>query len=979
MHAVFTQQRPNFAKLEEEVLKFWDEDKTFEKSVSKRFEDRKYVFYDGPPFATGLPHYGHIVASTTKDVMPRYWTMKGFRVERKWGWDCHGLPIENIIEKELDLKDKEAIENFGIENFNNACRNAVLRYANEWKVFIHRLGRWVDMENDYKTMDSWYMESLWWVFKQLFERDFIYRGHKAMHVCPRCSTPLSNFEVTQGYKDVKDIAVYVEFLVKDLPATLKEYQTDKKVYFIAWTTTPWTLPGNMLLAVQPEASYVLFTSEDPNNIYVVAKERLDSLIGEGTFTILKEIKGSELAGTTYEPLFPYYANTENAFRVVSADFVTLTEGSGVVHIAPAFGEDDYNVGKKENIPLVQHVGMDGKFVKEVTDFVGLSVKPKDNPIETDIKILKFLQEKDRVFKKENVTHSYPHCWRCDTPLINYATVSWFVKVTHFKNELLATNDAINWVPDHIKHGRFGKWLENARDWAISRNRYWGTPLPVWMSEDGDILCIGSKQELEELSGQKVDDLHKHVIDQITITKDGKTYTRIPEVLDCWFESGAMPYASFHYPFENKDTFESNFPAEFISEGQDQTRGWFYTLHVLATALTLGANPAIACERTTSSFKNVIVNGIVLAEDGKKMSKRLKNYPDPMDVVSKYGVDALRLYLMSSTVMKAENLNFSEKGVHEIQNKVVNMLWNLYGFYSLYVGKPIPEAPLQVQPDDHPLDTWLLSRIATVARYVTIEMDSYDVVDASRELIDFVNECSTWYLRLSRERIKENPRSGEVFGWTLITLCKLLAPFTPFITELIYQGLMDTKESIHLQKWPDVSALRDLENISLEAQMSLAAKVVERAHAIRKENGIKVRQPLRTLFVVSSQEKLPDEILEVVKAEVNVKQVEWTVQKEELMIAGQATIPAGARVVNPFAENISVNMDLNPTPELIAEGQMREAIRTIMDLRKKHPEVKVNQQVNAWLPEWPEQYIQEIKDKTLVKDLQKGEAKVELVS
>lgn len=523
-----------------------------------------------------------------------------------------------------------------------------------------------------------------------------------------------------------------------------------------------------------------------------------------------------------------------------------------------------------------------------------------------------------------------------------------------------------------EHGRFGKWLENARDWAISRNRYWGTPLPVWeesfqpsaISDQPKRRVVESIAELKEwavdpVAAAAITDLHTESLKDIELWVDDERTIkgkRISEVLDCWFESGAMPYASFHYPFENKESFESNFPAGFISEGQDQTRGWFYTLHVLATALTLGGNPAIASEKNTSSFQNVIVNGIVLAEDGKKMSKRLKNYPDPMDVITKYGVDALRLYLMSSPVMKAENLNFSEKGVHEIQNKVVNMLWNLYGFYSMYVGKPIAET-MQVQADEHPLDAWLLSRISTVAHHVTSEMDSYDVVDASRELINFVNEFSTWYLRLSRERIKDNARSGEVFGWTLITLCKLFAPFTPFISEIIYQGLMDTSASIHLQPWPYTPEFAQLENLKVEQEMQAIALVVERAHAARKEQQLKVRQPLASVTVTSRDAKPSDATLAVMLDEINVKEVIWNQQDTDLSVA----------------------LDLQLTPELIAEGKMREAVRAIMDLRKKHPAIKVSEHVNAWLPEWPEEYTQAIKEKTLVNDLQKGEARVESIA
>ena len=509
-----------------------------------------------------------------KDVVPRYWTMQGRRVERKWGWDCHGLPIENIIEKDLELKDRQAIEDMGIGQFNEACRSTVMKYAEEWKKTVNRMGRWVDMDNDYKTMDLPFMESVWWVFKQLWDKGLIYEGKKSMHICPRCVTPLSNFEVTQGYKDVKDLSVTAKFKLKNVKEKLN---LDADVYVLAWTTTPWTLPGNVLLAVGNDIKYEVvhipgdgWVAADATDkaamsaalkhnrlhYYIVAKERLDEVMKDKEYEIIRELKGSDLVDLEYEPLFPYFADTENAFRVVSADFVTTEDGTGVVHIAPAFGEDDYQVGQREKTGWVQHVTMEGKFTDEVTDFAGQEVKQKEDPTKTDVDIIKYLAGKGLLFSKLKFEHSYPHCWRCDTPLLNYSTSSWFVRVTGLKDDMLQNNKKTNWVPDHIKEGRFGKWLEGARDWAISRNRFWGSPLPVWKSEDGEVLCVGSVEELEKLSGEKVTDLHKHIVDEIVITKDGKEYKRIPEVLDCWFESGSMPYGQMHYPFENKEKFEA---------------------------------------------------------------------------------------------------------------------------------------------------------------------------------------------------------------------------------------------------------------------------------------------------------------------------------------------------------------------------------------------------------------------------------------
>ncbi|RMD52131.1 isoleucine--tRNA ligase, partial [Candidatus Parcubacteria bacterium] len=557
---------------EEEILSYWDKNQCFEKSVENRPMGNSYVFYDGPPFATGLPHYGHIVGSVMKDVVPRFWTMKGRRVERIWGWDCHGLPIENIVEKEKNLGSRKDIENYGIAEFNETCRTKVLAYAAEWQKIIHRLGRWVDMDNAYKTMDFKFMESIWWVFKSLWDKGLIYEGRKPMHICPRCETVLSNFEVTQAYKDVSDISVYVK-----MPLLDGEYAG---VNLVIWTTTPWTLPGNELIAVGKNMRYAL--AELNGERYILLEDKVQDLLPDAV--VKTTLSGSDLIGAKYKPLFETFANTENAFRVVAADFVSDEEGTGAVHIAPGFGEDDMNVGVAEGVKPIIHVKMNGLFTDDILkelskkgcEVQGVPVRQKDNPLAVDIEIIKLLDREGRLLTKEKVKHSYPHCWRCDTPLLNYSTSSWFVKVTEVKDRMIQTNKEINWVPDHIKEGRFGKWLEGARDWAISRSRFWGTPLPIWKSDDGDIICVGSSAELEELSGKKVDDLHKHVIDEIVIEKDGKVYKRIDEVLDCWFESGSMPYAQLHYPFENKEKFDHGFPAEFIAEGQDQTRGWFYT-------------------------------------------------------------------------------------------------------------------------------------------------------------------------------------------------------------------------------------------------------------------------------------------------------------------------------------------------------------------------------------------------------------------
>ncbi|MBD3311378.1 MAG: isoleucine--tRNA ligase [Candidatus Magasanikbacteria bacterium] len=930
-------------KNEKEVLKFWDENKIFEKSVESKSKDEPYVFYDGPPFATGLPHYGHIVASLIKDTVPRFWTMRGYRVERVWGWDCHGLPIENIIEKELDLKTKDDIEKFGIAKFNEAARSKVLMYADEWKKTVHRMGRWVDMDNAYKTMDIEYMESIWWVFKQLWDKKLIYEGYKSMHICPRCVTPLSNFEVTQNYKDIKDISVVAKFTVHSGQFTEK-LNLDGNLYILAWTTTPWTLPGNVLLAVGEDIEYLVVNIDGKEGSYIVAKDRVEDIVGDEKFEVKKEIKGSELVGLEYEPLFPYFADTENAFRVVAADFVNTEEGTGIVHVAPAFGQDDYELGQREETGWIQHVTMEGKFTEDVSDFAGQEVKPKDDHSKADVEILKWLAANNKLFSKMKYEHSYPHCWRCDTPLLNYSTASWFVKVTDLKEDLIENNKEITWVPEHIKEGRFGKWLEGAKDWAISRNRYWGTPLPVWRCQTenqkseirnqkfcDNLVIIGSAEELEKRTNQKVDDLHKHIVDQMEFECDkcGGTMKRVPEVLDCWFESGSMPYGQMHYPFDNKQKFEKGFPAEFIAEGQDQTRGWFYTLHVLATALTRGSEPSIPVGRTTSSFKNVIVNGIVLAEDGKKMSKRLQNYPDPMEVLEKYGADAMRYYLVSSPVMHAESLNFSEEGVREVYNKVCNTLWNVFSFYRMF-STDSTDLKTDYADSENVLDRWVLAKLNILIRDVTKGMEEYKLAEASRPILEFVTELSQWYVRRSRDRFKgEDERDKQAAITTLrevlLTLSKVMAPFTPFMAEQIYQYTVGSSQptgfgdSVHLQEWPEVDNSKIDSKILKD--MEMVRKIVELGLSARKDAGVKVRQPLSQLAI--NNEQLTKDLLEIIADELNVKSVEMIDSASQ-----------GKDWVEKEDGNLKVALNVKIDEELKKEGMVREIVRAINLIRKE---------------------------------------------
>jgi isoleucyl-tRNA synthetase len=913
--------------MEEEILAFWQKEKIFEKSVEKEAPKGDYVFYDGPPFATGTPHYGHIVASLMKDTVPRYWTMRGYRVERRWGWDCHGLPIENIVEQELKIKTKKEIEEkIGVEKFNEICRSKVLMYADEWKKVIPRIGRFVDMDNPYMTMDLSYMESIWWVFKQLYDKGLIYEGYKAMHICPRCETTLSQSEVSQGYKEIKDLSLVVKFELEDEPNT----------FLLAWTTTAWTLPGNVALAVGAQVDYLkikvlenfspssLYAQE--GEVYILAKRTAEKNLEGIKYEIIEEFKGEKIVGKSYQPLFSYFATPENrkkGFRVYSADFVSTEEGTGIVHIAPAFGEDDMRLGQDKNLPFIQHVTLDGRFILEVKDFAGEAAKPFGDYQATDKKIIEWLKKNNKLFSFNEYLHSYPHCWRCDTPLLNYATSSWFVKVTALKERMIKLAQGINWVPSHLKEGRFGKWLEGATDWSISRQRFWGSVLPIWRCQGkgeqkcSNIKVIGSIKELEELSGQKVNDLHKHLIDKITFPceKCGGEMKRVPDVLDCWFESGSMPYAQFHYPFENKEKFEKNFPAEFIAEGVDQTRCWFYYLLVLSTALF-----------DKIPFKNVIANGIVLAEDGQKMSKRLKNYPDPMEIVNEYGADALRYYLLISPVMKADTLYFSKKGVEEVYKKLILILWNLLSFYKIYATNEseITLANYKNQLAKHILDRWIFAELHLLIKTVTEQMNAYDLVLASRPIENFVNNLSTWWLRRSRERFKssnlqERKEALITFRFILATLAKVLAPFIPFMAEKIYQETGREKESVHLEDWPEFD--ESLINQGLLAEMAQARKIVELIHALRAEAKIKVRQPLAEVEIKGI--RLSPEILSLVLEEVNVKKgtfLDEIKQKEGWLSKNE--------------EGITVNLSLELSEELKKEGFLRELVRQINDLRKE---------------------------------------------
>jgi isoleucyl-tRNA synthetase len=1104
--------KETIATREEAVLARWREQRIFERTLEETQDKTPYVFYDGPPFATGLPHYGHLLAGTIKDVVPRYQTMRGRYVRREWGWDCHGLPIENLIEKELGFQTKKDIEAYGIDKFNDKARGSVLMYDKEWHRIVPRMGRFVDMEKGYKTMDAEYTESIWWAFATLHEKGLIYEGFKSMHICPRCETTLAISEVGMNYKDTKDISVFVKFQLTDEPDT----------FFVAWTTTPWTLPGNVALAVGSEIMYTVVEREAEGETkpsrYIVANDRVEAIFGKEGYRIVGTMHGTELVGKSYVPVFPEYAadetlvNRENGWKVCAGDFVTTESGTGIVHIAPAFGEDDMELGKKEKLPFVQHVGMDGMIRTTLPAFAGLQVKPKSDDdkvrLSTDIAILKYLQEHGAFFAKENITHSYPYCWRCDTPLLNYAASSWFVDVTKLKPRLIEENREISWIPEHMQQGRFGKWLEGARDWAISRSRYWGAPIPVWkcnkcghIETHGSVASLRSKlssgntyvmmrhgesdtnvtgtvsykpddvhpltdkgraqaaSAASKLKGKGIDliiaspiertketalivakelglaedavlfdariaevntgtfngcpieeyrayfadtlekftkrtpegenleemksrigaflyetdtkyhgknillvtheygvwmmesvargatnseatalreekgedfvdngevrelafapiphneryelDFHRPYIDGATAYKcscELGLMQRVPEVFDCWFESGAMPFAQFHYMGDERTpegkAFVKNFPADFIAEGIDQTRGWFYTQLILSTALF-----------DRAPYKSVIVNGLILAEDGQKMSKKLKNYPDPMDIVAKYGADALRFYLIASPAVRGEELRFSTMGVDEIFKKITLRIDNIRSFYAMYTDAATviePETP----KSDHILDRWILARWFETHAEVTHYLDTHELDRAARPILPFVDDLSTWYVRRSRDRFKsddlhDRDAARRTTGWVLMQLSKLIAPFMPFLADDLYVRLpiSGKKESVHLEEWPAMGVSAS----SILDEMEAVRAVVSLALEVRAKAGIKVRQPLALLESGAEVLVGKQELLQIIADEVNVKEV----------------------VITPG--HAGATLDTTITPALKEDGQLRDILRHVQDLRKK---------------------------------------------
>jgi isoleucyl-tRNA synthetase len=857
--------------MEEQIISFWKEHDIFQKSVDSRDEKNEFVFYDGPPFATGLPHFGHFVPGTIKDIIPRYQTMKGKKVRRRFGWDTHGLPVEYEMEKSLGISGKSQIEEYGVANFNEKCRSIVLRYTSEWEEIVTRMGRWVDFKHDYKTMEPDYMESIWWVFKRLYEKGLVYEGYNIMPYSPALATPLSNFEVNLGgYQDVIDPAVTVRFRLSE----------DEHTYFLAWTTTPWTLPSNLALVLGPDIKYVKL--KDGEDYYILAESKISSYFkNEDEYEIVEHFTGKDLADISYEPLFPYFSHLkkDGAFRTFLGDYVTEEDGCGIVHTAPGFGEDDYNVLKETGIPVVVPIDAEAKFTGEVPDFAGMYVKDADKHI------ISWLKENGKLVKRENYKHSYPFCYRTKKPLIYRALSSWFVDVAQIKESMLRANDQIHWVPDHLKKGRFGKWLEGARDWAISRNRYWGNPIPVWKCDGSDYVeVIGSRKELEEKSGVKITDLHKHFVDDITWpSPDGKgTMRRIPDVLDCWFESGAMPYAQNHYPFEHKEQVEKHFPADFICEGLDQTRGWFYTLTILAAALF---------DKPVSW--NIVTNGLVLAADGKKMSKSDRNYSDPMEVINNYGADALRFFLMNSAVVRAEDLKFTDEGVRDVLKNFIIPLWNAYSFFVTYanIDGYEPKNGMITYTPDNPLDRWILSESEGLVHDVSQHLDAYDIQKACMPMTKFMDVLNNWYIRRSRRRFwrSENDadklQAYDTLYTVLMKMVHTAAPIIPFITEEIYQNLKtdDMEQSLHLQLYPEYH--EQLRDYDLEKKMALTQQAVSMGRALRASHSLKTRQPLKALYLVTrddQEQAILREMESIIAEELNVKKVIYRQNEEDLV-------------------------------------------------------------------------------------------------
>lgn len=964
----------NFVEREEKVLKFWKENRIFEKTLEKTKDGEEFSFYDGPPTANGKPHIGHILTRVMKDIIPRFKTMKGYHATRKAGWDTHGLPVELEVEKQLGMDGKQDIEKYGIEPFIQKCKESVWKYKTEWEKMSDRVGYWVDMEHPYVTYDDNYIESEWWSLKNIFDRGLIYKGHKIVPYCPRCGTALSSHEVAQGYKDVEEKTAVAAFKVKG----------EEETYVLAWTTTPWTLPSNVALCMNPDYDYVKIESKGAK--FILAKERVHVFFNEGEYSVIEEKKGADYEGLTYEPLYACYKGVKNAYRVVTDGYVTLDEGTGVVHIAPAFGEDDARVGRKYDLPFVQMVDDRGNMT-EGAPFAGTFCKDADKLI------LKDLKEKGLLFKTLTVTHSYPFCWRCDTPLLYYARSTWFISMTKVKEELLKNNASVNWIPDSIGKGRMGNFLENVIDWGLSRERYWGTPLPIWVCDDcGETIAIGSKAELKEKGGIDGDiELHKPYVDKITIKcpKCGKTMHRTPEVIDCWYDSGSMPFAQLHYPFENKDKFEKTFPAQFISEAVDQTRGWFYTLLAISTLMF-----------DKAPFKNCIVLGHVNDKNGIKMSKHKGNVVDPWSVLDKQGADAVRWYFYTNSSPWIPSRFYGE-AVSEVQRKFLGTLFNTYSFYVLY-AEIDKFNPTEYKLSDCKLsvmDKWILSAMNTLIKFVDDSLENYKITEAAREISDFVDKLSNWYVRRCRERywgseMTEDKKAAYMTLYTVLeATARLVAPFVPFIAEEIYRNIVcsvdaSAPESVHLTSFP--TADENYIDSALERGMAIAEEAAVLGRAARNAASVKNRQPLNEILLCGEHVgELSEDMLAIIRDELNVKRIEYVADagdyvsysvKPQLKTLGPKygaklgkirayltenpeKVVSGLRGADEYSftvdgeeialgkddvlitvlnkdgysvqsgGGITVILDVTLTPELIEEGYMREIVSKVQTMRK----------------------------------------------
>jgi len=967
----------NLPMLEENILQQWESEDAFAASVEQRPTDNEFVFYDGPPFANGLPHYGHLLTGYVKDVVPRYQTMRGYRVDRRFGWDCHGLPAEMGSEQELGVSGRRAIAEYGIDKFNEYCRTAVLRYTAEWERYVTRQARWVDFERDYKTMDLSYMESVIWAFKQLWDKGLIYRANRVMPYSWGAETPLSNFEIRldDATRPRQDPALTVGFALTPVDGDPGPMQ------LLAWTTTPWTLPSNLALAVGPDIDYSIVRVPNSDTLWVLGTDALERYARElGEYEVLSTLPGKALVDRSYTPLLPYFADHPNAFRVLSAEFVETTEGTGVVHMAPGFGEDDQATCEANDIAMVVPVDDEGRFTSEVSDWTGVNV------FEANAPIIQHLKDAGSVVRHETYDHNYPHCWRTDTPIIYRALPSWYVEVTAFRDRMVELNQDINWVPENVRDGRFGKWLEGARDWSISRNRFWGSPIPIWESDDPNyprIDVYGSLDEIEADFGVRPTDLHRPYIDEITRPNPDdptgeSTMRRVPEVFDCWFESGSMPYAQVHYPFENKEWFEEHFPADFIVEYINQTRGWFYTLHVLSTALF-----------DRAPFRNAICHGIVLAENGDKLSKRLKNYPDPETMFNEVGADALRWYLMASPIVRGGDLRISEREIRDVTRLIINPVWNAYSFFTLYANADGITASLDASSSEL-LDRYILAKTRELVESVTEAMDAYDLPGATASAQSFTDALNNWYIRRSRTRFwaptaVADPADKEAAYNTLytvlVTLSQALAPLLPMVTDEIHRGLVNDN-SVHLANWPDAATLPS--DPELVQAMDRVREVCSATLNLREDHGIGVRIPLAELTIAGQHTDALSNFADLIRDEINVKKVtfsndldafasrvlkpngkllgprlgkamqdvltnaragEWSANPDGTVAVGEHTLsidefeivlePATEGAVGGLGSGDAVVvLDIELTPELIHEGHARQLSRHIQDARRQ---------------------------------------------